>query len=86
MEAQSISTKELRQNLPQVRRGLARGQRYTVIYRSKPIARLEPMQQYSAGSSANSLRSYAGGFRLQANSNQKLTPEYLKKLAEHKFD
>ncbi len=43
MSEQSISTKELRENLPKVRAGLRRGQSYTIIYRSKPIANLRPI-------------------------------------------
>lgn len=42
---QSISVKELRENFPKVRRGLARGIHYTVIHRSKPIGEFSPLQE-----------------------------------------
>lgn len=38
-----ISTKELRTSLPTIRRHLARGQEYFLIFQSKPIAKLIPV-------------------------------------------
>lgn len=37
-----LSVKELRLNFPKVRRGLARGERYTLLYRSKPVGEITP--------------------------------------------
>ena len=79
---QSISTKELREQLPKVRAGLAKGNQYTIIYRSKPIARLEPIAQKPSAS----VRIKAGTLRLQIHSKQRLTPEYLNELAAQKYE
>jgi len=38
-----ISIKELRTNMPAIRSGLEKGITYTIIYRSKPIGKLEPI-------------------------------------------
>lgn len=81
MNVQSISTKELREQLPSIRAGLGRGTQYLLIYRSKVIARLEPVQaQPVAGS-----RIRGGSLRLQANSRRELTPEYLKQLSSSRY-
>lgn len=42
MNMTTISTKELRLNLPKIRRGLARGKKYLLIHRSKPVAEVVP--------------------------------------------
>jgi antitoxin (DNA-binding transcriptional repressor) of toxin-antitoxin stability system len=39
-----ISTKGLRNTLPNIRRQLARGQEYLLIHQSKPIAKISPVQ------------------------------------------
>ena len=39
----SISVKELRENLPFVRRQLIKGNTFLIIYKSKPIAKLTPI-------------------------------------------
>lgn len=39
----TISVKELRTNFPQVRIGLSKGITYLVIYQSKPIGQLRPV-------------------------------------------
>ena len=82
MSMQSISTKELREQLPKVRAGLAKGNQYTIIYRSKPIARLEPIIQKP---SVN-VRVKGGTLRLQAYSKRQLTPEYLNELTAEKYE
>ena len=40
-----ISTKELRTSLPVIRRGLSNGEDFFVIFQSKLIARLSPVDQ-----------------------------------------
>lgn len=82
MNTLTISTKELRQNLPDIRAGLAKGNQYTIIYRSKPIATLEPI----ANPVSDSRQVRGGTLRLQAHSKRKLTPEYLNELAQNKYD
>ena len=39
----TISVKELRMNFPAIRKKLGKGEGFTIIYRSKPIAQLTPM-------------------------------------------
>lgn len=41
----TISVKELRQNFPQIRRELARGVIFEIIYRSQPVAWLKPLSR-----------------------------------------
>lgn len=41
---QTISAKELRMNFPQVIKKLKAGESFTIIYRSKPVATLEPVR------------------------------------------
>lgn len=82
MSVHSISTKELRNNMPRVRAGLNRGDQYLVIYRSKPIARLEPIGQKAPVNT----KVVGGGLRLQANSAQELTPEYLNQLVTDRYE
>jgi len=43
MQTQTISVKELRTNFPQVIKALEKGMDYTLIYRSKPIAHIQPI-------------------------------------------
>lgn len=42
MSDQLVSMKELRENFSRYKAGLERGESYTIIYRSKPLARLTP--------------------------------------------
>ena len=83
MNILTISTKELRDELPRIRAGLSKGNQYTVIYRSKPIARLEPI---ASQKSASKVRVSGGTLRVQANSERLLTPEYLNQLAAQKYE
>jgi len=43
MQTQTISVKELRTNLPQIINSLKKGNDYTLIYRSKPVAEIRPV-------------------------------------------
>ena len=82
MNSLTISTKELRDDLPRIRAGLAKGNEYTVIYRSKPIARLEPITYTS---STRNVRLKGGTLRLQVSSRVALDAEYLNQLAAQKY-
>jgi hypothetical protein len=82
MSIRSISTKELREQLPKVRAGLARGDQYLLIYRSKAIARLEPVKQELP----RNTKVRGGGLRLQANSSQELTTDYLRQIATQRYE
>lgn len=43
MENKIISVKYLRENFPEVRKGLKNGLPYLLIYRSEPIAEIKPL-------------------------------------------
>ena len=43
MQTQTISAKELRNNLPKIINSLKKGKDYTLIYRSKPVAQIRPV-------------------------------------------
>lgn len=43
MQNQTISAKELRNNLPKIISSLKKGKDYTLIYRSKPVAEIRPV-------------------------------------------
>lgn len=49
MQTQTISAKELRNNFPKVIKALKRGLGYTLIYRSKPVARIQPISSSHEG-------------------------------------
>lgn len=49
MQTQTISVKELRNNFPKVIKSLKRGIDYTLIYRSKPVARITPASSSQEG-------------------------------------
>lgn len=69
--------------MPRIRAGLAKGNQYTIIYRSKPIAHLEPI---AAHEPVTKVRVTGGTLRLQAHSELPLTPEYLNELAAKKYE
>lgn len=43
MQLQTISVKELRNNMPKIIKSLEKGADYTLIYRSKPVAHIKPI-------------------------------------------
>lgn len=43
MQTQTISVKELRTNFPKIIKALGKGMDYTLIYRSRPIAHIQPI-------------------------------------------
>jgi len=43
MQLQTISVKELRNNMPKIIKALQKGANYTLIYRSKPVATISPI-------------------------------------------
>lgn len=43
----TISVKELRMNFPKIKKELDKGVKFVVIYRSKPLANLTPIEFYS---------------------------------------
>jgi len=49
MQLQTISVKELRTNMPKIIASLKKGASYTLIYRSKPVAHLNPISSSQEG-------------------------------------
>ena len=45
-----ISTKELRTSLPSIRKSLAKGEEFFLIFQSKPIAKLSPLCEFDEAS------------------------------------
>ena len=43
----TISVKELRMNFPKIKKELDNGVNFVIIYRSKPLAELKPIELYS---------------------------------------
>ncbi len=43
----TISVKELRMNFPKIKKELDNGVKFVIIYRSKPLAELSPIEFYS---------------------------------------
>ena len=76
-----VNVHDAKTNLSKLLDRAAHGERIIIGKAGKPIARLEPMSV-----TAGSQKVVGGGFRLQEKVNQPLTPEYLNKIAESKFD
>lgn len=45
--SEPLSVKELRMHFPKIRKKLNKGVQFTLIYRSRPIAILSPLESYS---------------------------------------
>lgn len=45
-----ISTKELRSSLPAIRKRLSKGEEFFVVFQSKPIAKLSPIESFREAS------------------------------------
>jgi prevent-host-death family protein len=77
-----INVHEAKTNFSKLLDRAARGERIIIGKAGKPIARLEPFSNTKAVH-----RQFKGGsLRLQAHSEQALTPEYLNELADTKYD
>ena len=76
-----INVHEAKTNFSKLLERVANGERIIIGKAGKPIARLEPISI-----TAGSRKVIGGGFRLQEKADQKLTPEYLNKLTESKYD
>ena len=76
-----INVHEAKTNFSKLLERAANGERIIIGKAGKPIARLEPISI-----TAGSRKVIGGGFRLQEKADQKLTPEYLNKLTESKYD
>ena len=47
MHTQIISVKQLRNDFPRIIKALEKGTDYTLVYRSKPVARISPIKSSS---------------------------------------
>ena len=78
-----ISTKQLRTDMPRIRAGLARGNSYTVVYRSQPIGEITPAKSINV----NKPTLPAGGrFNFTKKLGRELTPELFNEIALTKYD
>ncbi len=75
-----INVHDAKTNFSKLLDRAAAGERIIIGKAGKPVARLEPISLV-AGSS----KVIGGGFRLQEKVGKPLTPEYLNKLAESKY-
>lgn len=76
-----INVHEAKTNFSKLLDRAAHGERIILGKAGKPLARLEPMSV-----TADNRKVVGGGFRLQEQAGQLLTPEYLNKLAKSKYD
>ena len=84
MSDQFISMKQMRENFPEYKAGLEQGKTYTIIYRSKPLARLTPISsgpKYTK-EDIEKVRKLAGG----VSGGKDLTPEKLNKLIDDSYE
>jgi len=77
-----INVHEAKTNFSKLLDRAADGERIIIGKAGKPFARLEPF----SNSKAVHRRFKGGNLELQANSENKLTPEYLNELADSKYD
>ncbi len=78
-----ISTKQLRTEMPRVRAGLARGNSYTVVYRSQPIGEITPLKSVDTH---KPILPDGGRFNFTKKLGRELTPELFNEIALTKYD
>lgn len=76
-----INVHEAKTNFSKLLERAAHGERIIIGKAGKPVARLEPISVAPKNSKV-----IGGGFRLQEKAGRPLTPEYLNKLAESKYE
>jgi len=84
MQILPISTKELRLKFPEIKDKLSKGIRFMLIYRSKPLAMIEPYQ-WGKKQVEWPLDKIVGGFHFQKKIKKKITPEFIEKIIEEKY-
>jgi len=90
MDIQPISTKDLRQDLPNIKAQLLAGQSFFWIDRSKPVGIIQPLpQRKKALSKKQQLEEYekyiekiAGGI----NSKKQLSPKQLNRFIDERYE
>lgn len=76
-----VNVHEAKTNFSKLLDRAANGERIIIGKAGRPVARLEPL---SVTPQKNKV--IGGGFRLQEKAGRPLTPEYLNKLAESKYE
>ena len=76
-----INVHDAKTNFSKLLDRAANGERIIIGKAGKPVARLEPISIVT-----KSRKIVGGGFRLQEKAGQPLTPEYLNKIAESKYE
>jgi len=76
-----VNVHDAKTNFSKLLERVANGERIIIGKAGKPVARLEPISL-----TAKSKKVVGGGFRLQEKVGKPLTPEYLNKLAESKYE
>lgn len=76
-----VNVHDAKTNFSKLLDRVANGERIIIGKAGKPVARLEPISL-----TAKSKKVVGGGFRLQEKVGKPLTPEYLNKLAESKYE
>ena len=76
-----VNVHDAKTNFSKLLDRVAGGERITIGKAGRPVARLEPISVISKTG-----RVIGGGFRLQEKAGNTLSPEYLNKLAESKFE
>jgi prevent-host-death family protein len=76
-----VNVHDAKTNFSKLLDRVANGERITIGKAGRPVARLEPISL-----ATKSRRVVGGGFRLQEKAGVPLTPEYLNKLAESKYE
>jgi len=76
-----VNAHDAKTNFSKLLDRVANGERITIGKAGKPVARLE-----SISLTVKSKKVIGGGFRLLEKAGKPLTPEYLNKLAESKYE
>ena len=87
MDIQTISTKQLRQDMPAIKARLANGESFYWIDRSKPIGKIGPIEKkqekvMSSEEYHKYVKKMAGGFA----SKKPLSPRELNKILEKRYE
>ena len=87
MDIQTVSTKQLREDMPSIKARLLRGESFYWIDRSKPIGKIAPIETeekkvMSPAEYHKFVKRMAGGFA----SKKPLTPKELNKLLDQRYE
>lgn len=87
MDIQTVSTKQLREEMPSIKMRLRQGESFYWIDRSKPIGKIEPMEKkqekvMNAKEYRKYIKGMAGGFA----SKKPLSPRELNKLLDKRYE